>query len=126
MGIQVENISKSVDGRPLLDDISFSIDDGAFSVILGPTGSGKTSLLRILAGIDRADRGRILYDGVDASSMPINKKPVAMIYQQFVNYPSLTVFENIASPLRVQKPRPSAAEIERKVRESSTLSRTTR
>lgn len=121
MGITVEHLSKSIRGNAIVDDISFEVNDGDFATLLGATGSGKTSLLRLIAGIDRPDIGRVLYDGEDVTALAVQKRSVAFVYQQFVNYPSLTVFENIASPLRVNKPVPDHAEITRRVEEVSDL-----
>jgi len=111
LGIRVEQISKRYDGRPAVEDVSLEIGDGQFAVLLGATG----------AGIDRPDTGRVFYDGEDVTNRPVRKRPVAMVYQQFVNYPSLTVYENIASPLRVMKPRPSRQALDRTVRETADL-----
>ncbi len=121
MSIVVENVSKSFDGKPVLHDINLEIDDGAFVTLLGPGGAGKTSLMRIMAGIDRPDSGRILYDGEDVTRLPVRKRQVSFVYERFINYPSLTVFENIASPLRVSKRKRSKAEIDTKVREKADL-----
>jgi len=121
MGIVVDGISKSNQGHSVLNEVSFEVGDGDFATLLGATGSGKTTLLRIIAGIERPDRGRIFFDGVDVTNVPVQKREVAFVYQQFVNYPSLTVFENIASPLRVSKTRLSKLEITAKVEEASEL-----
>ena len=94
-----------------LRDISLTLERGTLNVLLGPTLSGKTSLMRLMAGLDRPDTGRVLVDGKDVTGVDVRKRSVAMVYQQFINYPSLTVFENIASPLRVA--RPPQREIER-------------
>jgi len=79
------------------------------------------SLLKLLAGIERPDRGRILFDGKDVTKLSAQKRNIAMVYQQFVNYPSMTVYENIASPLRVSKENLSRGEIEKRVHESAEL-----
>ena len=71
-------------------------------MLLGPTLAGKTSLMRLMAGLDRPSAGRVLVDGVDVTGMSVRKRSVAMVYQQFINYPTLTVYDNIASPLRLQ------------------------
>jgi glycerol transport system ATP-binding protein len=71
------------------------------NVLLGPTLSGKTTLMRLMAGLDRPTTGRLTEGGLDVTNVPVRRRSVAMVYQQFVNYPSLTVYENIASPLRV-------------------------
>src|SRR5262249_52551192 len=76
---------------------------GSFNVVLGRTLAGKTSLLRLLAGLDHPTSGRILLDGRDITRTSVRKRSVAMVYQQFINYPSFTVRANIASPLRVRK-----------------------
>lgn len=125
MGISVEGISKSTQGHSVLRDVSFEVADGDFATLLGATGSGKTTLLRIISGIERPDSGRVLFDGVDVTRVPVQKRAVAFVYQQFVNYPSLTVFENIASPLRIGKPRVSKAEIRKRVEDAAALLRLT-
>ena len=86
-------------------------------VLLGPTLAGKTSLMRLMAGLDRPTSGRVLVDGVDVTGVSVRQRSVAMVYQQFINYPSLTAYDNIASPLRLQGAR--KAEIDRKVRETA-------
>ena len=71
------------------------------NVVLRSTRAGKTTLLRVLAGLERPSSGRMIYGDQDLTGVPVRRRSVAMVYQQFINYPSLTVFENIASPLRV-------------------------
>jgi glycerol transport system ATP-binding protein len=121
MGIAVANIEKSFEGEKALDDISMDIADGSFLTLLGATGAGKTSLMRIMAGIDSPDRGHVYYDGEDVTHVPVQKRHVAMVYQEFINYPSLTIYENIASPLRVSKTQYSKSDIDRKVRQNAEL-----
>ncbi len=75
---------------------------GAMTVLLGATLAGKTTLMRIMAGLDRPTEGRVLADGVDVTGVPVRQRNVAMVYQQFINYPSMTVFDNIASPLKLR------------------------
>jgi glycerol transport system ATP-binding protein len=70
-------------------------------VLLGPTLSGKTTLMRLIAGLDKPSEGRVIADGVDVTGVPVRERHLAMVYQQFINYPSMSVFENIASPLRI-------------------------
>src|SRR5690606_20766991 len=74
---------------------------GSLNVLLGPTLSGKTSLMRLMAGLDVPSSGSVWFDGRDVTGMAVQKRNVAMVYQQFINYPAMTVYENIASPLRV-------------------------
>jgi glycerol transport system ATP-binding protein len=75
---------------------------GAMTVLLGATQAGKTSLMRLMAGLDRPTHGKVLADGADVTAVPARQRDLAMVYQQFINYPSLTVFDNIVSPLRLR------------------------
>ena len=86
---------------PYISDVSLTLERGSLNVLLGPTLSGKTSLMRLMAGLDAPTTGRVVVDGNDVTGVDVRKRSVAMVYQQFINYPSLTVYENIASPLRV-------------------------
>ncbi|MBC7811996.1 MAG: ABC transporter ATP-binding protein [Burkholderiales bacterium] len=114
MGIELKSISKTTDGYKTLDNLDFSIADRSFVAIVAPTGTGKTTLLRVMAGLEKPEKGAVLVDGRDVTTVHVRKRNVAMVYQQFINYPSLTVYENIASPLRVAK-RPKL-EIDQRVR----------
>jgi glycerol transport system ATP-binding protein len=121
MSVTLEHVTRTVDGIPTIRDVSLTLDRGTLSVLLGPTLSGKTSIMRLLAGLDKPTTGRVLVDGKDVTGADVRQRSVAMVYQQFINYPSLTVYENIASPLRVQgKPR---GEIEKRVQEAASLLR---
>jgi glycerol transport system ATP-binding protein len=121
MTVTLDRVTRSVDGIPAIRDVSLTLERGTLSVLLGPTLSGKTSIMRLLAGLDKPTTGRVLVDGKDVTGIDVRRRSVAMVYQQFINYPSLSVFENIASPLRVQgKPR---AEIEKRVGEAAKLLR---
>ena len=121
MGIVVENVTKIHQGKIILDNVDLVVDEGDFSVLLAPTGSGKTTLLRIIAGIEKPTSGKIYYDGIDVTNLSVQKRHIAMVYQQFVNYPSFTIYENIASPLRVSKTKYSEKEIDEKVRANAKL-----
>jgi glycerol transport system ATP-binding protein len=114
MGIELKSISKTTDGYKTLDNLDFAIADGSFVAIVAPTGTGKTTLLRVMAGLEKPEKGAVLVDGHDVTKVHVRNRNVAMVYQQFINYPSLTVYENIASPLRV-KGRPKL-EIDQRVR----------
>src|ERR1039458_10434481 len=119
MTVILENVTRAVDGIPTIRDVSLTLEGGTLSVLLGPTLSGKASIMRLLAGLDKPASGRVLVDGKDVTGADVRQRSVAMVYQQFINYPSLSVYENIASPLRVQgKPR---AEIEKRVQEAAQL-----
>jgi glycerol transport system ATP-binding protein len=92
-------------------------------VLLGPTLSGKTSLMRLMAGLDRPTSGSVYFDGADVTGLPVQKRNVAMVYQQFINYPAFTVYENIASPMRLAGK--DATTIDREVRKAAELMRLT-
>ncbi|HVM85514.1 MAG TPA: ABC transporter ATP-binding protein [Candidatus Binatia bacterium] len=120
MKLDLENLGKMMEGEMHLAEITCAFSSG-LNVLLGPTGAGKTSLLRLLAGLDRPTTGKIALDGKDVTALGVKKRSVAMVYQQFVNYPSLTVYENIASPLRQGGGRLAASEIDNRVREAAKL-----
>ena len=119
MNIVFDGVSKIVNGTTHIHSISFTLESGATNVILGHTLSGKTSLLRLMAGLDRPNKGRILLSGKDVTGLFVRKRSVAMVYQQFVNYPSMTVYDNIASPLRMS--RMPAAQIDQTVRKTAAM-----
>jgi len=121
MTVALENATRIVGAVPFIRDVSLTLEPGTLSVLLGPTLAGKTSLMRLLAGLDPPTTGRVVVNGKDVTGVDVRKRSVAMVYQQFVNYPSFTVFENIASPLRVQG-RPNE-EVERRVGEVVSLLR---
>src|SRR6201996_6391944 len=119
MTVSLQNVTRAVDGIATIRDVSLTLEKGTLSVLLGPTLSGKTSIMRLLASLDKPATGRVLVDSKDVTGFDVRQRSVAMVYQQFINYPSLTVYENIASPLRVQrKPRD---EIEKRVQEAAKL-----
>src|SRR5690606_16857292 len=82
-------------------NVSLTLQHASLNVLLGPTLSGKTSLMRLMAGLDAPSSGSVWFDGRDVTGMAVQKRKIAMVYQQFINYPAMTVYENIASPLRV-------------------------
>ena len=101
MALRLENVSRVVQGELHLDDINVSFERGSFNVLLGRTLAGKTSLMRLMAGLDRPTTGQIFMDDEDVTGVPVQKRKISMVYQQFINYPNLSVFENIASPLKI-------------------------
>ena len=119
MGLALRNVDKIVGGETHLRGINLEFETGSRNVLLGRTLAGKTTLLRILAGLDRPTRGQVLVDGVDVTGVSVRKRGVAMVYQQFINYPSLSVYENIASPLR--RSGLKKHEIDRRVRETAEI-----
>ncbi len=121
MAVELENVGLTVRGAVHIHPTSLRLERGTINVLLGATLSGKTTLMRLLAGLDAPSTGRVTYDGRDMTRVPVRKRNVAMVYQQFINYPALSVYENIASPLRVQGiPK---AEIETKVARAASLLR---
>jgi glycerol transport system ATP-binding protein len=117
--LELIDVSKRVGGEDHIRNVNLRFDRGSLNVLLGPTLSGKTSLMRLMAGLDKPTSGDIRVDGKSVVGMAVQKRNVAMVYQQFINYPSLTVYENIASPMRVAGT--DSATIDRKVREAADL-----
>lgn len=101
MGIELRNVSKFNEGVQYVEDLDLTVEDGTFLAVVAPTWTGKTTLLRVIAGIQPPDKGKIFVDGQNVTGVHVRNRNVAMVYQQFINYPSFTVYENIASPLRV-------------------------
>jgi glycerol transport system ATP-binding protein len=117
--LELIEVTKATPTETHIRSVSMRLEKGSLNVLLGPTLSGKTSLMRLMAGLDRPTSGDIRVDGKSVLGVPVKKRDVAMVYQQFINYPSLTVYENIASPLRVAGlPR---AEIETRVHKAAAL-----
>jgi glycerol transport system ATP-binding protein len=102
MALRLEGVSKKVGAQQWLYDLDLEVCPGAVTVLLGATQAGKTSLMRVMAGLDLPTGGRVLVDGVDVVGVPVRERNVAMVYQQFINYPSMKVFDNIASPLKLR------------------------
>nr|WP_315247256.1 ABC transporter ATP-binding protein [uncultured Albidiferax sp.] len=102
MQLSLEGISKKVGAQTWLYEMGIAPQPGAVTVLLGATQAGKTSLMRIMAGLDVPTHGRVKVDGVDVTGQPVRERNVAMVYQQFINYPSLKVRDNIASPLKLR------------------------
>ena len=102
MQLALDGISKKVGAQTWLYDMSLALQSGAVTVLLGATQAGKTSLMRIMAGLDTPTGGTVTVDGVDVTGMPVRERNVAMVYQQFINYPSMKVAANIASPLKLR------------------------
>jgi ABC-type sugar transport system ATPase subunit len=101
MELMLERIEKQVGAQTHLYPMDLTLVPRAVTVLLGATQAGKTSLMRVMAGLDAPSKGRVLADGQDVTGKPVRERNVSMVYQQFINYPHLTVYENIASPLRV-------------------------
>ena len=117
--LELRNVSKTVAGEYHICPTDLTLKRGTLNVLLGPTLAGKTSLMRLMAGLDKPTEGSIHFDGADVTGMPVQKRNVAMVYQQFINYPALTVYENIASPMRIAGK--DAATIDREVKKAAEL-----
>ncbi|MEO3414124.1 ABC transporter ATP-binding protein [Roseovarius sp. CAU 1744] len=101
MTVELRNITKEVAGQVHIKPTSLILETGHFNVLLGETGAGKTSLIKMMAGLDPIAGGQILMDGQDVTRLNTQKRNISLVHQFFVNYPHMTVFDNIASPLKV-------------------------
>ncbi len=101
MTLELKNVSKRVGADMHIHDTSLVFNDNSFNILLGATRAGKTTLMQLMAGIQKPTTGAIWHRGKDVTHVPVQRRNVSMVYQQFINYPMLSVFENIASPLRV-------------------------
>tara|TARA_R110000787_G_scaffold285173_2_gene400106 strand:+ start:64548 stop:65636 length:1089 start_codon:yes stop_codon:yes gene_type:complete len=123
MSLELKGVSKVFDGQIHIHPTDLTLENGTMNVLLGPTLSGKTSLMRLMAGLDVPNTGSIVWQGTDVTGMRVQDRKIAMVYQQFINYPSMTVYENIASPMRLLGKTPT--EIEQAVRKSADLMKLT-
>lgn len=119
MALELQSVSKSVGKDVHIHPTDLILEPGGFNILLGTTLSGKTTLMQLMAGLEKPTSGRLLHKGKDITGMRVQDRNVSMVYQQFINYPNFTVFENIASPLRVAKF--SNAEIDNRVGEMAEL-----
>lgn len=103
MTLHLEHVSKKYRSTTVLSDFSLSVSKGELVVIVGPSGSGKTTVLRLIAGLETPDAGAIMVEGEDLASKGPADRGVAMVFQDYALYPHMTVFENIAFPLVIQK-----------------------
>jgi len=123
MSISVQNVSKRFGSFVALDNVSFSVPAGQLVALLGPSGGGKTTMLRIIAGLEMADAGTVLLEGEDATDRSARHRRVGFVFQHYALFRHMSVFENIAFGLRVRPrgARPSKEEIRAKVQELLTL-----
>jgi glycerol transport system ATP-binding protein len=119
MTLLLKGVSKVVNGQTHIHATDLELQKGSMNVLLGPTLSGKTSLMRLMAGLDVPNAGQIFWNGEDVTGQRVQDRKVAMVYQQFINYPSMTVYDNIASPMKLVGK--SKAEIDKAVRETAEL-----
>jgi glycerol transport system ATP-binding protein len=123
MSLELHSISKRAGADTYIYETSLTLEDGTFNVLLGTTLAGKTTLMQLMAGIQRPSSGKIRYKGRDVTGVPVQKRNVSMVYQQFINYSNFSVYDNIASPLRVAGM--AQGEIERRVGRAAELLRLT-
>lgn len=102
MGIELKGVVKQVGADTHIYETDLKLTKGGFNVLLGTTLSGKTTLMRLMAGLEKPNKGEIWFDNKNVTGVAVQKRSVAMVYQAFVNYPSYTIFDNIASPLKVK------------------------
>lgn len=113
MALMLEAIGQTVGNQLHLAPMTLTLQPSSLTVLLGATQAGKTSLMRLMAGLDKPTTGRLLDSGQDVTGHPVRTRNVAMVYQQFINYPSMTVYDNIASPLKLR----GDTDIDRQVRQ---------
>ncbi len=119
MTLELDGVSLELGGETHISPTSLTLERGGFTTLLGTTRAGKTTLMHLMAGLERPSAGRVRFEGRDVTRRSVQKRNVALVHQQFINYPSLTVFENIASPLRVA--RMAEAEIRARVGRAAEL-----
>ena len=101
MALELKNVTKRVGADVYIHDTSLTLEPGSFNILLGTTLAGKTTLMQLMAGLDKPSSGEIWFGGQNVTGIPVQKRNVSMVYQQFINYPNFNVYDNIASPLRV-------------------------
>ena len=102
-GLQIEHVSKDLGGRTIVDDMQLEVKAGELTCLLGPSGCGKTTTLRMSGGFLIPDRDRVLIGGYDVTKMSPDKRPTAMVFQNYALWPHMTVFKNVAFGLRLRK-----------------------
>src|SRR5438874_269973 len=119
MAIEAHGVGKRFGEHVALADVSIRVPDGSLTALLGPSGGGKSTLLRVIAGLERPDTGHVVIDGADVTDVPAQKRGVGFVFQHYAAFKHMTVRENVAFGLRVRK-RPKA-EVETRVRELLSL-----
>lgn len=115
MYVEMKHINKTFDGFQASNDVNFGIERGHLAALLGPSGSGKTTILRMIAGLDKPDSGDIIINGAKVNDLPGSKREIGFVFQNYALFRYMTVEENIAFGLKVQKQ--SKAEIAKRVNE---------
>jgi multiple sugar transport system ATP-binding protein len=119
--VTLQNITKTFGENIGLDDVSLTVEDGEFFVLLGPTGAGKTTTLRVIAGLENPDEGTVFFDGSPVNLVAPAERDVAFVFQQYSLYPNMTVFDNLAFPLKSPLRRVSDAEIRAQIMQTAEI-----
>ena len=119
--IVLDNVTKSFGSTEAVKDMSLTVADGEFVVLLGPSGAGKTTTLRLVAGLERPDFGAIIIDGRDVTHAPPGSRDMAFVFQQYSLYPHLSVYDNLAFPLRSPVHRVPEPQIRQRVEHTAEL-----
>jgi len=101
MSLELKNVKKKIGLATHIYTTDLKLEKNTINILLGPTLSGKTTLMQIMAGLDKPTSGEIWFNEKNVTGMKVQKRNVSMVYQQFINYPNFTVYENIASPLKI-------------------------
>ena len=123
--VALQNVTKRFGGVTALNDISFDVRDGELFVLLGPTGAGKTTTLRAIAGLEKPDAGAVVFDGQDVTALAPADRDVAFVFQQYSLYPNMSVYDNLAFPLRSPMRKTSESDIKKRVEDTAAVLRIT-
>jgi len=103
MALELKNVAKMVGAETHIRPTDLTLEPGSFNILLGTTLAGKTTLMQMMAGLEKPTSGEVWFNGKNVTGVAVQKRNVSMVYQQFINYPNMSVFDNIASPLRVAR-----------------------
>jgi multiple sugar transport system ATP-binding protein len=121
--ITLQNITKRFGAITALNGVSFEVKDAEFFVLLGPTGAGKTTTLRVIAGLTKQDAGQLSFDGQVVDALPPADRDIALVFQQYSLYPTMTVYDNLAFPLRSPLRKTTEADVKKRVTETAEVLR---
>src|SRR5512147_3212763 len=111
----LQNISKTFGSITALNDVSFTVNDNEFFVLLGPTGAGKSTTLRVISGLEKPESGHVIFDGQISDDLTPADRYVAIVFQQYSLYPTMSVYDNMAFPLRAPGRKVSEAQVRQKI-----------
>ena len=121
--ISISGVTKKFGELTAVSNLSLDIANGEFVVLLGPTGAGKTTTLRLVAGLEKADQGKVLIDGVDMTGEPPSARDVTFVFQQYSLYPHMSVFDNMAYGLKIRGVPKSEISVRRQLNSSASCRR---